>query len=181
MSIDQQQRVASLRFFLFNRSLHPELFAIYHDHHVVKSGYEAQIWVTGCTHVIGFYRAGQAIVELIADGSAMLPKRGRLLEMPSRGERDHECSSSDGIGYMMNFQVESMSERVYTRTHHDLARLGARRGLFVPFPAWMTRAPLMPFTFIDYQAKPNTLHVFAFHAFPEDLTIIKTQSIFELG
>ena len=35
--------------------------------------------------------------------------------------------------------------------------------------------------YIDYDAAPNSLHVFAFHAFPEDLTIIKTQSIFELG
>ena len=39
---------------------------------------------------------------------------------------------------------------------------------------------LTPFTFIDYEAKPTELHVFAFHAFPDDLTIVKTQSIFEL-
>ncbi|MCK4601239.1 MAG: DUF2617 family protein, partial [Phycisphaerae bacterium] len=82
--------------------------------------------------------------------------------------------------YMMNFQVESMSPTVYSKTHHDLARLGAQRGLFVPFPMWMTRS-LTPFTYIDYEAKPNQLHVFTFHAFPEDLTVVKTQSIFELA
>jgi Protein of unknown function DUF2617 len=181
MSIGQRQRVDSLRFLLYDRPLHPELFEIYHDHYISKGGYEAQIWVTGCTHVIGFYRGRNSMVELIADGSTTLPERGRLLEVPFRGERDHECRRAEGINYMMNFQVESMSAAVYSRTHHELARMGAQRGLFVPFPTWMTRRPLMPFTFVDYEAKPNELQVFTFHAFPEDLTIIKTQSVFELA
>ena len=180
MSIGQKQKVESLRFYLYNRSLHPELFDIYHDHHIVKGGYEAQVWVTGCTHVISFYRGDEALVELTADSEAELPARGLLLEMPFRGEKDHERKRSNGINYMMNFQVEHMSPDVYSRTHHDLARVGARRGLFVPFPGWMSRS-LTPFTYIDYEAKPNQLHVFTFHAFPGDLAIVKTQSIFELG
>ena len=66
--------------------------------------------MTGCTHVIGFYRPGQAMVELIADGSAMLPKRGRLLEMPFRGERDHECSgrNSESGGSMVQRPLEQL-------------------------------------------------------------------------
>lgn len=165
---------------LYNRSLHPELFDIYQDHHVVRDSYEAQIWVTGCTHVIGFHRQKLSLVELMADPDVDLPQRGLLLEMPFRGERAHECKRSDGINYMMNFQVEQMSPAVYSRTHHELARQGAKRGLFVPFPRWMTQS-LTPFSYIDYDARPNELHIFAFHAFPEDLTMIRTQSIFELG
>jgi hypothetical protein len=180
MSIGQKQSVSNLRFYLYDRPLHPEFFDIYHDRQITKSAYEAQIWVTGCTHVIAFMGQGQCAVEVTADAETALPQRGKLLEMPFRGERDHERKRSDGINYMMNFQVESMSADVYSKTHHDLARVGAGRGLFVPFPTWMARG-LTPFTFIDYQAKPNELHVFTFHAFPEDLTIVKTQSIFELG
>ena len=180
MSIGQKQTIGTLRYYLFDRPLHPELFEIQHDHHIVKPAYESQVWVTGCAHVTGFFRDKQSLVEVIADESVELPASGRLLEMPFRGERDHERKRTGGIHYMMNFQVETMSPAVYSRTHHELARLGARRGLFVPFPMWMARS-LTPFTYIDYSAKPNELHVFAFHAFPEDLTIIKTQSIFELG
>ena len=180
MSIGQKQNVGSLRFFLYDRPLHPELFEICHDHHIVKKAYEAQIWVTGCTHVISFHRQRSSIVELTADADSLLPERGRLLELPFRGERDHECKHANDINYMMNFQVERMSPAVYSKTHHDLARLGAQRGLFVPFPMWMANQ-LTPYTYIDYQAKPNELHVFAFHAFPQELTIVKTQSIFELG
>jgi hypothetical protein len=180
VSIGQKQSIGSLRYFLYDRPLHPELFDIYHDHHIVKPAYESQIWVTGCSHVIGFFREGQSLVEVIADADAELSQHGRLLELPFRGERDHERKKTGGIHYMMNFQVETMSPAVYARTHHELARMGTQRGLFVPFPMWMSRG-LTPFTYIDYSAKPNELHVFAFHAFPEDLTIIKVQSIFELG
>jgi hypothetical protein len=180
VGIGQKQSVGSLCFYLYNRPLHPELFEIHHDDHVVKEAYEAQIWVTGCTHVIGFYRGRSALVEVTADVDDMLPERGRLLALPFRGERDHERKRADGINYMMNFQVEPMSPDVYSRTHHDLARLGRRRGLFVPFPQWMDRS-LTPFTYINYDARPNELHVFAFHAFPSDLTVVKTQSLFELA
>ena len=180
MSTVQKHRVSSLRFYLYNRPLHPELFDIYHDRNIVKNGYEAQIWVTGCTHVIGFYRDRASIVEVTADAEAELPARGLLLETPFRGEKAHERKRAEGINYMVNYQVETMSPAVYSKTHHELARQGSRRGLFVPFPKWMSRS-LTPFTYIDYEAKPNELHVFTFHAFPEDLTLIKTQSLFELS
>ncbi len=179
MGTGQTQKVASLRFFLYDRPLHPELFEIYHDRHVVTDHYEAQLWVTGCTHVIGFYYGRQSLVEVMADVNCQLPRRGIQLELPFRGEKAHETLRQWPIHYMMNFQVESMTPMVYSRTHHELARLGARRGLFVPFPTWRSHS-LTPFTFIDYETKPDQLHVFAFHAFPEDLTMVRTQSLFEL-
>ena len=73
-----------------------------------------------------------------------------------------------------------MSQAVYHKTHHDLARRRGKRGLFVPFPQWMYN-DMTPFTYISYDAKPNEVHILTFHAFPEALTILKTQSIFELG
>lgn len=180
MSIGQQQRLSTLRFLLYDRPLHPELFDIHHDRHVVKPTYEAQLWVTGCAHVIGFFRQAHSLVEVIADASATLPQRGKLLELPFRGEQDHDRQRAGGISYMVNFEVETMSPHVYSRTHRELARLGARRGLFVPFPMWMSRS-LTPFSFVDFDAAANSLHIFAFHAFPEELTIVKTQSLFELA
>ena len=179
MPLGQKQRVSELQFFLYNRPLHPELFDIYDDHHIVKDGYEARIWVTGISHLIGFFRDEAAMVELIAESDAELPKHGRLASLPARGEKDREFNHADGIHYMMSLQAETMSARLYARTHSELAGLAARRGLFVPFPEWAANT-LTPFTYIDYEAKVRELHVFAYHAFPDELTFIKTQSIFEL-
>ncbi len=182
MNVGQRQDVSSLRFYLYDRPVHPEFFDIYHDHLVVKSAYEAQIWVTGCTHVIGCFKDGFSLVEITAAAPTLLPKRGRLVEMPFRGERDHQHRRAEGVNYMMSFQVETMSPMVYKKTHHELACLGAKKGMFVPFPMWMNpESPgLTPFTYIDYDARAGELHVFTFHAFPENLTMVRTQSIFEM-
>ncbi|MHC4562997.1 MAG: DUF2617 family protein [Planctomycetota bacterium] len=152
MNIGQQQHLTSLRYFLYDRPLHPELFEIHMGDRLVRRHYQASLWVTGCSHVIGFFAK----------------------------PRDRDYAVADGIRYMMNFQVESMSERVYAKTHHDLARQGAKRGLFVPFPMWMKHPPLTPFSYLDYDAQARHLHVFAYHAFPDELTLVKIQSIFEL-
>ena len=173
------QRVSELQFFLYNRPLHPELFEIYHDHRIGKRAYEAHIWITGVSHLVGFYRGDAAITELLAESDDLLPRRGRLLAQPVKGEKNHEATHADGIRYMTSFQVERMSPRLFAKTHDELIDQGARTGLFVPFPEWSTRE-MMPFTHIDYEARANMLHLFAYHAFPEELTVIKTQSLFEL-
>ena len=180
MSIGEKKQLARLRFYLYSRPLHPELFDIHHDHRIVKPHYEAQIWVTGCSHVISFFCGETTLVEATADGEADLPQRGLLVDLPLRGEKDHQCRRPDGVNYMMNFQVETMSQAVYARTHQDLAILGEKRGIFVPFFRWASGS-LTPFSYVDYKAGPKELHVFTFHALPEDLTVVKTQSIFELA
>jgi hypothetical protein len=180
MTTRQKQRVSGLQFLLYSRPLHPELFDIYHDHHLVKEHFEAHIWVTGISHIIGFYAGGSTATETIVGAAAELPKRGLVVSLPFRGERDYETKVDESISYMMSFQVERLSPRLFAKVHGDLSTEGARTGLFVPFPEWATKA-LMPFTFIDYQAQAQSLHVFAYHAFPEELTIVKTQSIFELA
>jgi len=179
MEIRQQQRVSELRFVVYNRALHPELFDIYHDHRIVKAEYEAQVWITGLSHVIGFYRDNAVFAEVIADASAELPVRGKQMSAPFRGERDKQFEHEGGVRYLTSFQVERMSPRLYAKVHADLVERGTDQGMYVPFPEWATRTQT-PFSYLDYEAKVNQLHVFAYHAFPDDLTLIKTQSIFEL-
>ncbi len=164
---------------VYSRALHPELFEIHHDHRIVKEHYEVQMWITGLSHLIGFYREDAAVTEVIAGVDAMLPHRGKLMSLPFRGERDEQFDHADGIRYLTSFQTEQMSQRVYAKTHQDLLDQADQRGLFVPFPQWASNS-VAPFTYVDYEAKPGQLHVFAYHAFPEERTLIRTQSIFEL-
>ena len=176
---EKQLSVSQIQYQLYNRPLHPELFDIYHDHPIAMGPYEARIWITGISHVVGFFYGQGAIVELLAEEDELLPRRGRLVTMSVRGEKTHQATHVEGIRYMTSFQVERMSPRLFTRTHEELLEHGSHNGLFVPFPEWAS-GPLIPFTQIDYDAKADMLHVFGYHCFPEELTVIKTQSIFEL-
>lgn len=179
MSIGQQQTVGSLWYYLFDHPLHPELFDICRREAMERRHYSARLWVTGCRHVISFTVGDQTVTEVLADADAELPDRGRLASLALRGEKDHEVTVGN-VRYMMNFQLELMSDRVYGNTHDELARTGKTRGLFADFPTWAQGPPLVPFSFLDYEAKAKHLHVFAYHAFPEDLTLVKIQSIFEI-
>jgi hypothetical protein len=179
MPLRQQERVSELQFLVYARPLHPELFDIYHDHRIAKGPYEAQVWITGVSHLISFHHAETTLTELLAETGTMLPKRGLLAAMPVRGEKDHEATHANGVRYMASFQVERMSPALFTKVHEELADQGAGSGLFVPFPEW-TSNTLMPFTYLEYEARADLFHVFAYHAFPDELTFIKTQSVFEL-
>lgn len=179
MPLGQKQSVESLKFLLYSRALHPELFEIYHQHRIVQPRFDAALWVTGCSHLIQFSAGPKTLTEVMAEDGDDLPERGLVAEFRFRGEKQHEFVQGQDVHYMMNFQVESMSDRLYAQTHQDLARSATKHGLLVPFPLWRAN-DLTPFTYIDYQTTPESLHVFAYHAFPEALTVVKTQSIFEL-
>jgi len=179
METRARQQVSELRFIVYNRALHPELFDIYHDHRIAKDHFEAQIWVTGLSHVIGFFRRDATFLEVVAEASLPLPVRGKLTSSAFRGERDQQFEHVEGIRYLSSFQVERMSRRLYAKVCGDLAEHGAKHGLLVPFPQWSSNGQV-PFSYLDYEARPGQLHVFAYHAFPGESTLIKTQSIFEL-
>ncbi|MCK5114687.1 MAG: DUF2617 family protein [Phycisphaerae bacterium] len=180
----------SLKLVLFERALHPELFDIYDEIKVCKPSWDTQIWITGCRHVVMFSGADHTLTEVIADDSVVLPQRGLVLSLPFKGEKSHERRTNGGIHYMMNFQSETMSPRVYRKSHQDLMHRGETCGALIIYPQWTTREtqgktkiknPLAPFSQITCDSRPNGLHIMAFHAYPDERTIIKTQSIFELG
>jgi len=80
---------------------------------------------------------------------------------------------------MTDFQVEKMSPNVYRQSHTDLKRFARNRGLFVKFPTLEVDG-LPPFCYIDFEARQSELHIHTFAAYPDQVTMIKTQSLFEL-
>lgn len=79
---------------------------------------------------------------------------------------------------MTDFQVEKMSPNLYRQSHRDLERFAQNRGLFVKFPELETGG-LQPFCYVDFEAKQSELHIHAFAAYPEQVTMLKTQSLFD--
>jgi hypothetical protein len=170
--------VEELTFSLFQRSLHPELFQIYAKRHFKTEKYEAIIWVTGCTHVISVFTDGLCLSEVVSSPSQMLPERGLIERFQFKGPRSHKCTLSRGISYMTDFQVEKMSPNLYRQSHIDLERFARSRGIFVKFPT-LEVGGLQPFCYVDFEARRSELHVHTFAAYSDQVTMIKTQSLFD--
>lgn len=167
-----------LNIFLFDRPLHPELFRHYADYRVKQTRYHADIWIVGLSHVVTVTAPTGIATELVAAESDVLPSRGVLSRFRLKGERDLE-KESDAWHYMVSSQVETMDEPLYKSVHNDLISYATKRGWFQQYDQWAD-GEMAPFTYIDHEARDREFHVHAFHAFPQERTLVKTQTIFEL-
>jgi hypothetical protein len=175
------QRVADSKFVLYRRRLHPELFYIHESRHLDRPVYSADIWVMGLSHAVTVQAGSRCVTEATTEDLEVLPQNGLVTSFQFRGERDHLEDFDDGIKYILSTQVERMTQNLFHASHRDLLRYASTRGILVRFSEWAQGDELVPFTFIDYEARDRELHVQAFHVFPADYTILKTQSIVEIG
>ncbi len=175
------QRVADQKFVLYRRALHPELFCIHESRHLERAAYQADIWVIGLSHVVTVQSAGRCVTEVTTEDIEVLPQNGMVTSFQFRGERDHLEKFDDGMHYILSTQVERMSRNLFHASHRDLLNYGRNRGILTTFEEWTEEENLVPFSFIDWELRDREMHVQAFHIFPADYTILKTQSIFEVG
>lgn len=171
-------QASDLHLFLFDRALHPELFRRYKGLQVSQGRYHADLWIVGLGHVVTVTCGNKTATELMHLDSDLLPTRGVLSRFRLKGERDHERRCPESWHYMVSSQIETMEEPLYKSVHHELIRHATRGGLFHVYNQWAD-GDLVPFSFIDHEARDAEFHVHAFHAFPQERTIVKTQTIFE--
>jgi hypothetical protein len=174
-----KQTSGDLNFYLYRRALHPELFRIYLDRHLDSANYTADLWIVGLSHLVSFSSGGSIITELTGASSELLTDRNLVTQFKFRGERDFQHRFDDGTRYIFSSQVEEMTEHIFRTTYRDLVRYAKKKGLFVPYKQWASNG-LEPFSFLDYETRDRELHVHAYHAFPGEWRILRTQSIFEL-
>jgi len=176
----ERQQVTQLTLYLYRRALHPELFRIHASKHLDQKLYQADVWVVGLGHVVTLHSGRRVVSEAIIADTDLLPERGLVHQFRFRGERDHTEEWDNGVKYMLSSQIERMSKQLFQASHVDLIRHARRRGLLVTFEEWASNGGLVPFSFIDYEARERELHISAFHIYPDELTFVKTQSIIEL-
>ena len=174
-----EQSISELTFYLYQRSLHPELFNIYSSRQFFQGDYEVLIWIIGCSHVVSVFNNNDCMTELICPPDQMLPKRCLVDRIVCRGEKSRRCVWAKNFSYMMNFQVETMSANLFRQSHIELTNAGKKRGMLVPFPQW-SKGELVPFSYLDYEARQDELQLHAFHVFPEQQTILKSQSLYTM-
>ena len=178
MSMSEQRVcVGDLQFGLYNRPAHPELFKIDHRQDIEERMYWASVWLIEGGHVVTFCWKKQFMVEVLGGADGLRPRNGVLQKFPLRGERTCRQCCEEGLKYVMAGQVERMSEKVFGSVYEDvLARAQSRGTLVLHGRADMAASR---FAYVEIEARERELHVTACHAFPEELAMAKTQSIFK--
>jgi len=171
--------VAELVFQLYGRPLHPELFDILAVRKFQREDYEARIWITRTGHVLTWENADVLISE-VADADQPLTLSRRLLNYRMRGEHSGKLQCANGVLYQMSFQVETLSPDIFLHVHDEILADGGKRGVLHNFQP-NHRLAVAPLGFVIADAKPGCLMVSTFHTFPEEHTVVKSQTLIETG
>jgi hypothetical protein len=172
-------KVAELVFQVYGRALHPELFEIYQSRTVERGGYRARIDITSAGHVVTWSYGGLTLTEVAASAHHPLPEKRRLLSYRLQGERSDHLECRGGAKYQMSFQLEPVEREVFWTFQQELAYDGQRRGMLHTFDS-SGRVAMGALSYINVETRNRSLLIQAFHTFPDDCAIVKSQSLLEL-
>src|SRR5262245_19380740 len=171
-------RVGDLVFQLYSRPLHPELFDILATRQVQREDYCVTLRITRTGHVLTWENPRFCLTEVSAAANDPLPEARRLMSYRLRGEHYGSISAPAGIHYQMSFQVETLPQEIFLHVHDEILADGAKRGLLHNFQRHH-RLSLAPLGYVNLESRPGSLVVHAFHTFPDEHAIVKSQSLIE--
>lgn len=171
-------RVAELVFHLYNRPLHPELFDVVATRTVQRHGYMLTVRITRTGHVISWDSVRGHLTEVTATSDTPLPSYRALASHKMRGEHNDTLAWAPELNYQSSFQVEMLPDEIFAHVHDEILRDGLKRGMLHNFQP-NNRLALAPLGYITTEAWAGNLVVSSFHTFPEERTVVKTQSLIE--
>ena len=177
--ITTRPKVAELVFQVYGRALHPELFEVCQTRTVERGKYKAKVDITTAGHVVTWSYAGLTLTEVATSAHHPLPERRRLLSARLRGQRNDRVECRGGINYQVSFQLEPVEPEIFWTFQHELCQDGQRQGMLHKFDS-SGRMALGALSYINVESRNRTLLVQAFHTFPDDYAIVKSQSLFTI-
>ena len=172
-------KIAELVFQLYGRSLHPELFEIHRTRRIERGGYVATVQITSAGHVVSWQYDGITLTEVAASAHHPLPQRRRLMSHRLKGTCSDRLECRGGIIYQTKFSLEPVEREIFWTYERELTQAGTREGLLHCFDA-SGRFGLGAMSYINLQSRDRVFKVQAFHTFPDDYAIVKSQSVFEI-
>jgi len=178
--LSARPKVTELVFQLYGRSLHPELFETHASRTIERGGYQATVSITSDGHLVTWQKEGLTLTEVAASVTQPLPQRRRLISHRLAGERSDGLECRGGVHYQMSFQLESVEPEVFWTFQEELCTDGGSHGMLHRFNA-SGRMALGAISWLNIECRSKSLFVQAFHTFPDDLAIVKSQSLFEVS
>lgn len=172
-------KVAELVFQVYGRPLHPELFQVFQSRTVRRGDYEAKIDITSAGHVVTWRYAGLTLTEVATSAQHPLPERRRLLSYRLKEPQTDRVECRGGVSYQVSFQLEQVEPEIFWTFQEELSLDGERQGLFHKFDA-SGRIALGAISYIHAESRNRSFLVQAFHTFPDDYAIVKSQSLFQV-
>jgi len=172
-------KIAELVFQLYGRSLHPELFEVQRTRQIERGGYTATVQITNAGHVVSWQYDGLTLTEVAASAHHPLPQRRRLMSHKLKGSCSDRLECRGGVAYQVEFALEPVERETFWSYQKELTSAVPSEGLLYCFEP-NGRLGLGAISYVNVESRDRTFKVQAFHTFPDDYAIVKSQSIFTL-
>ncbi|MDG3002774.1 DUF2617 family protein [Paludisphaera mucosa] len=171
--------MADRAFQVFQRALHPEWFSIRAHERFALGPWEADVRIVEGGHAVVFGSQQVGLTEVLGGPETCLPPEGLLLNSPVRRERTTVLRPGGLMLYQACLEVERVDLAVFRHLCDEMT-IASRHGCLVhSFPAVNRMAP-RPVSHIRVDRLARGLSIQTFHSFPDDLAILRSQSLFEL-
>lgn len=181
-----QTRPSDMVMSLYLRPIHPEFFKIFAWRAYEGTGYEAELWITGLSHVLTVRRtAGRAaercVTEVIGPSGMPLPERGRVETLPLVGDSEAQFALRNGFTYRISYQAEQLEDAdVFAAIYDDLRNQAHKEGLSCEYRVEGVERDVWPLAMTVPSHARGGFLLHAFHVFPDQKTILKTQTLIEI-
>ncbi|QDU98760.1 DUF2617 family protein [Lignipirellula cremea] len=172
-------KIAELAFQVYGRSLHPELFVTLQSRTFTRGDYSAKVNITTAGHVVTWCYRGMTLTEVAASAQHPLPKKRRLLSCRLAGERQDRIKCTGGVTYKMNFHSETVDPQFFWNFQQEVLQDYSEHTMFQAFDA-SGRIALGALSYVNVELRNRSLSVQAFHTFPDDCAVVRTESRFAL-
>jgi len=172
----RQTAVSDLRLSVYLRALHPEFFDIREGRAFDGFAFDGHMWLIDVGHVVIFVDGPDAVTEVVARKDLELPKRGLARAADLTGEREHRVEARGTLLYQMTYQVDACSVGRYVQEAEDLLASARSGHVYAEGPL---AGPARAFSYAVPEPRGRGLLVHAWHGFPTERTILRTQTLIE--
>jgi hypothetical protein len=172
-------KIAELSLTVFGRSLHPELFETHKQLEVSRTNYFAKLEITSSGHIFFFQSDLTKITEVTASSHHPLPSSRLIDSKPFHGGHQESVENRGAVSYRSEFQIEKVEPEMFWAFQTELTKTSPQHGIIHKFDS-SGRIPFGGISYLHTVAREKSFLVQAFHTFPDDQAIVKTQSEFKI-
>jgi hypothetical protein len=167
-----------LAFRLYGRAIHPELFDIRATQRIEGSDWRAQLSICVGGHVIALQTAEGIATELAIPARLTTPDRGLAAGHKLGSSRDWTVSLA-GVRAHFSAHVDALDLVAFRNVEQELTLDARKAALSFRYPGAGRLQP-GPLSIIRAEPLARGVMFHAFHTFPENSAVLRTQSLYEL-
>ncbi len=167
-----------LTYHVYGRFLHPELFDTCKVRELRQGPSRMVLRICESGHVVEFCHPQGVVSEISTTSLLELPRRGQCLSIPLKGGRDISARPAPGVDFKASTQIEWLDPQVFERLTEEFRGDLNKATLSQEFTSRNRWRP-EPLSLLHAESGPGCLVVHAYHTFPDEFAIVRTQSLYE--